>query len=222
MLYPRAEYGNRQAVAGSEEVALREPAACGGREIDRVALSQTCEGIVRDRGSALESVSKVALRPLDHAALNGLHVGKRRCLALLVVQQADQERAEDLHQIGLSARSPVDLMGYRVGNRIGREAGSRLRQQPGRRGQIEKGKLDLPRADEMIVPDAVELIERRCSGDQQAHASAMLDGGAEQAHQLEELQPAAGEEILQPLKLVNGDENRSEERREGKSVDLGG
>src|ERR1035437_7980492 len=144
MLYPRAEYGNRQAVAGSEEVALREPAACGGREIDRVALSQTCEGIVRDRGSALESVSKVALRPLDHAALNGLHVGKRRCLALLVVQQADQERAEDLHQIGLSARSPVDLMGYRVGNRIGREAGSRLRQQPGRRGQIEKGKLDLP------------------------------------------------------------------------------
>jgi len=71
---------------------------------------------------------------------------------------------------------------------------------------VEIGEADLAGADEVVIPDAVEVTERRGAGDEDADAAAVLDGGAEEAHELEELGATAGEEVLQAFGFVNAEE----------------
>jgi hypothetical protein len=121
---------------------------------------------------------KIRLRPFDSAVFHCGDVGDRRRTPISVTQPIDQERAEGLEQEGLAAGS-VNLSGDLGWNGVRGEAGIRLREQPDSSWFIEEGKLNLARADEMVVPYAVEFVEGRGPRDQQAHAPAMLNRGPE-------------------------------------------
>src|ERR1039458_1851488 len=203
---PGAEQRNREMIGGSEQVALREPAACGGRYVCR-PLAQMVEGLAGRGGRALVHVAEIRLRPFDGTPFHGGDVRDHRRTPIGVVQPVDQQRAEGLEQEGLAAGSLENLLRDLGWNSVRGEAGIRLHEQPDRSWFIEERKLDLARADEMVVPYAVKLVEGRGPGDQQAHAFAMLNRGPEQAHQLEELLTAARKEILEAFEFVDGDEH---------------
>src|ERR1039457_1057844 len=175
---PGTEQGNRETVAGSEQVASREPTVCGGRYVCR-PLAQMVEGLAGRGGRALVHVAEIRLRPFDGTPFHGGDVRDHRRTPIGVVQPTDQQRAEGLEQEGLAAGSLENLLRDLGWNGACGEAGIRLREQSDGSRLIEERKLDLARADEMVVPDAIQLVEGRGPGDQQAHAFAMLNRGAE-------------------------------------------
>jgi hypothetical protein len=110
MLDPGAEQGNREAVIGREQIALREPTASECGKIDCLPLYQTRERFTHCWRRTPVSVSKVGLGPLDGAAFYCLDIVNRRHLPFLVIQPADQQRPEDLQQKWLTACPPIDLL----------------------------------------------------------------------------------------------------------------
>ena len=128
-------------------------------------------------------------------------------VAFRLVQPVYQEGTEDLEQEGLAVRSAETLERDLFGNCALGKSGRGCSEQLDRSRFVKERKFDLTGADEMVVPDAIEFVEGRCSGHQQAHSSAVLNRGTKQTHQLKELVAAAREERFEALELVDGDED---------------
>ncbi|MFN0102077.1 MAG: hypothetical protein ACKV2U_08300 [Bryobacteraceae bacterium] len=84
-----------------------------------------------------------------------------------------------MYQERLATGVLEDGIGDFLRNGVGGEIGGRLAQESDGGWPVEIGEADLAGADEVVVPDAVEVAERCGAGDENADTAAVLDGGAE-------------------------------------------
>lgn len=170
-------------------------------------MGELIESFAHRGGGGIIHVAEVGFGPLDHLFFEGLEIMDGGGLAVLVVAAFDEQVAVDLNEKGLAAGVLVYGLSDGGGDGIGREIGGGIGEKINSCGAVQIGETDLAGADEMVVPDAVEFTERRGAGDEKADAAAVLDGGAEEAHELEELGAAAGKEIFEAFRFVDAEED---------------